>query len=217
MSAMSSAEHAELVCAAGLGLFNHRTFVSNLKDACQNYVNSTGKQVSANAFLNILEKQIRKSARSKLFTTSFDIVATADPSPELVTARLQKVKKFHLKKGQGQLKANARGACISRKALSLAFGTQCSVLLGRNAYSLLEQHYEARCKPQGRPTWLNEPGSLMGPGALIGANILAEELRNFQIQTSSFTDMVRNYELSTIAVKRWKRLLREELVSLLQF
>ena len=214
MSAKSqTGEHAEVTCAAALALFNHRSFVSKLTKACSAQAKKTGKPLQRTDFVTVLEKLIEKTPNKRLFTESFDVAATRNPQPELVQNRLDKVKKFHLKRQQGGLKSNAQGPCVTRKALNLAFGTHFSTLLGRNAYSLLEQHYEKKCKPHGRPGWLQEHGTLMGPGALTGANILAEEVRNYRIQTNCFTDMALNYEASSVAIKRWKRMLRDEIAS----
>lgn len=206
-------EQAEVTCATALALFNHRSFVSCLKEACRAKEERSGTKVSRREFLLLLEKLVKKTAAKKLFTDSFDVAATNRAGADLVASRLGKVKNMNLKKSMGPLKSSKAGNCISRKSLSLAFGSHCGALLGRNAFSLLEQHYFAKCKPQGRPGWLTEVGSLMGPGALAGGNILGEEVKNFHAQTSCFADLVRHFELGTIPIKRWKRLLREELVA----
>lgn len=58
------------------------------------------------------------------------------------------MKAFHLKKKLGNLKSGMSGKSIKRKALSLAFCSQLSTLLGRNALSYLEMDFFKSASPR---------------------------------------------------------------------
>ena len=78
----------------------------------------------------------------------------------------------------------------------MSYARRLPVLRTRNALSLLEHHFLARSRPNGRPAWLRAPGTLMGPGALAMRNLLNGELKAFGTSSSSSVDALRNFELS---------------------
>lgn len=206
-----SGEQAEPTCAAALSFFNSEKFTQHFLRECKAVHKRNGEEKLTKAqVLEVLDKLLKVTKPKDLFTTSFDRHATANPTPDFVKQRQAKVKAFHLKKKLGNLKSGMSGKSIKRKALSLAFCSQLSTLLGRNALSYLEMYFFNKCKPQGRPSWLREGGACMGPGALGGFNLLSGEYKTRNAAPTGLADMVRNYELSTIAVKRLKRAIREE-------
>jgi len=201
--------------AAGVALFNHRTTVDRFQDALRKRRARDDKPVTRDGILETLQAVIRKRPLSKLFTKSFDKHATAWPDQQLVDGRMRKVRKIGLKRPDGALRGGKAGCVASRKSLSIMFGTTLSPLLGRNAFAYMERFFvEKACQADaavGVPTWVKSCGTLMGEGALAGSNLLAGEIKNYNIHPGSTADVVRGFENSTISIKRLRKHLRKEI------
>lgn len=161
-----------------------------------------------------IEKALAKRPRKRIFTRSFDRHATAIVDEQLLSSRLEKVRKIGLKKPDGGLKGGKGGATASRKSLSVLFGTTLSPLLGRNAFAYLERHFmDKTFRSQvwhGLPTWVKASGTVMGEGALAGANLLAGEIKNYNNPPVSVADLIRGFESGTVSIKRLRRLIQEK-------
>ena len=62
-------------------------------------------------------------------------------------------------------------------------------------------------------TWVGQLGSLMGPGALMGGNLLSGHYKSRQSRPATLADVVVDFQESTIHTKRLRRHLRTEVDS----
>lgn len=203
-------DKAEAVCSAILALFNSRKFVAKFKDKAASKCHNAGQLLSKKQILDIFNNLVQQARRpADLFTRSFDKRQANKKGDDTWSTRAAKVRKFQLKKA---LKGGPGREACSRKELSLAFAKQLSPLLGRNAFSLLEMHYLSK-NFHGRPAWVGQVGTLMGPGALMGANLLSGEYKSRRSRAASWADVVMDFQESTIHTKRLRRQLRAEMDS----
>ena len=98
LSHVSPQEHAEVVCAAALALFNGFDYLSASSTSCEAARKEADEKVSKRNLIKLLEKVLGKMKPSKVLTTAFDKHATANADAAFVQQRLRKVKNFHLKK-----------------------------------------------------------------------------------------------------------------------
>eukprot|EP00435_Cladocopium_sp_Y103_P017518 s1605_g4.t1 len=203
---------AEALCSAILALFNGRKFVSKFRSKTVSKFERAGHLLSKKQVLDIFDTLIQQTHRpADLFTSSFDRRQANKKGDDTKSTRANKVKKFQIKKA---MKGGPKRQACTRKDLSLAFATQLSLLLGRNAFSLLEMHYLVNKYCHGRPAWVGEHGTLMGPGALMGGNLIAGEYKSRRSRpATTFADVVMDFQESTVHTKRLRRQLRAEVDS----
>ena len=99
---------------------------------------------------------------------------------------------------------------MSRKDVAVLLSQELSVLNARNAMALLELHFLQRNESRGMPSFVKGHGSLMGPGALAASNLLSSELKGHNISSGSRVDVLRNYQKSTIVMKKIRRMFAAE-------
>eukprot|EP00959_Pyramimonas_sp_CCMP1952_P362622 7594053-Pyramimonas_sp.AAC.1 len=99
----------------------------------------------------------------------------------------------------------------SRLEVSLDLVRACGKFLGKNAFSLLEQSYANNYR---RPGWCSQHGSLMGPGALAGVNIINGTWKQSGTGSTQLGDVLQQFDDSHANMQKLRRLFREDLQSL---
>lgn len=151
------------------------------------------------------------AAKSKadLFTSSFNKQAFHKKDVnkvKLAYTRISNVRKFALK-----CKNLTRN--VSRYELSMRFAVGLSRLIGKNAFSLFEQSVQRKLRVPG---WVKERGTIMGPGAIAGSNLIKGRFKQYRKPTDSVVDLKTDFEKSTKFVKRFKRLISKEIKRLIE-
>ena len=203
--ALMEDESALLMAAAALCAFNGRGFVRRLRTALKGKVAWNKKD-----FGQCLEALLKQTSVKEIFTDSFDLRAYRSMRPRtLLTKRLLRVKRFQLPQGHS-LRAKKNSTPISRKQLSCLAARTFGTLLGRNLVALLEMFFEQSSQSSHSfPTFRQQAGAVLGPGAVAGANILAGLPKGLS-GGGKLIDIISGFETSKFHIKRLRRLLRVE-------
>ena len=198
---------APLVTAsAALAAFNGRPMIQYLR----RQLSKAKTPVDGTALLSMVEEAGKQLPPKSWFTTSFDKRAAHSRRKKAIfKTRLRSVRKVALKKGV-YLRGNRFGQCVSRIGLSMTFASVMPVLRARNAFALLEHFFLKQSEKNGRPLWVKEAGSLMGPGAIGAANLLSGEFKGLSATGSSRVDASCNMGKSVLIMKRFRRLFKDE-------
>ena len=114
-----------------------------------------------------------------------------------------------VKKVQKVLGDEAVGmATVTRLALSLRFG-QIGPFLGRNALSILEAF--PQCKRSRTHKWIRERGSMMGPGASRGGNLLMGRWQTLHTDGRSLPKQLENFGKMPSYIRKLQELVRTDL------
>ena len=143
-------------------------------------------------------------ADSEIFTPAYDRRSYNLGGPakrQLASVRLRKVRKLYGKQ-------TIQVARVQRLALALHFA-KLSPFLGRNGFALLERHLIETLQRQH--AWLQQPGCMMGPGALRGRSLLKGHLRTFRTAAGGLADAVMNFEEMEALGKLLNRLVKQEM------
>lgn len=159
---------------------------------------------------SLIGKALKAVPNDEWFTASFDKRTYNSRYKRAIANRgRQQVKKIGIAKNKNFKGAPGRSA-MSRKDVAVLLSKDLSVLNARNAMALLELHFIQRNEPRGMPSFLKGHGSLMGPGALAASNLLSSELKAHNISLGARVDVLRNYQKSTITMKRIRRMFAAE-------
>lgn len=173
-----------------------------------------GRAVDRAELLKIVREVARRTRPGLLFTQSFDRPsAKRGRERQIAKSRFKKLLKTRwCQKHLGPMKGGRGGAACTRRSLSIFLGSRVGPLLARNAVSLMEHHFLATSEMV--PSWVLEPKTLLGAGALSAENILNDQFMGFRTAPTSLADIIADFDRSSVVCKRFRRLLRNELARL---
>ena len=169
------------------------------------FLNAFLKNVAGLTRLQLYDRARRiinsSGASAKLFTRSFNVQAHYRKNHKpLALMRLEDAKRA--------TKTILNMRAVKRKDLQLSLVKCHGLLLGKNTYAYIERSYRTCGFATTGSDGCGRSGSVMGPGAQGGANVLfGDKYKQEQIGTS-FADAVSGYHKSTRAFRRLRKELR---------
>ena len=157
-----------------------------------------------------LKRVISKRKLSQVFTSSFDrrtYNLAAKDKKKVIQTRLHKAETFKT----GALRATKAKRAVSRKELAISLARAVGPLLGWNALSMLELATEQACDKHAWPSFMKGSGSVLGPGAVSGANLILGRLKAAKTSSVTLADLVADFQWSCTAFRKYRSLVRKEL------
>ena len=178
--------------------------------------------INGRSFLHAMLRDVRGLSRMDLYNRAKNIIKSSGQHEKLFTSSFNRHiynranhKSIALKRLQDCKRATKKVLnmrVVKRRDLQLSLVKNHGLLLGKNAYAYLERSYSRCGFASGEETGCGRSGTVLGPGAQSGANVLlCAQFKQGGIGTS-FDDAVSSYTKS----QKYLRRLRTELRGILR-
>ena len=173
--------------------------------------------INGRGFLAKMLDNVAGLSRMGLYDRAKRIIGNSSRDAKLFTSSFNK--QTYNRKGHKQIALNRLEACkratkkvynmrtVKRKYLQLTLVKEHGLLLGKNAYSYLERSY-SRMGFASTKRGDGRCGTVLGPGAQAGANVLFRKVYKQEGIGTSFADALASFGKSRTALRRLRAELR---------